>query len=392
MINKTINEIDACCGCGVCSLVCKKNAIFSVEDSKGFTKYMINPSLCINCNACRSVCPLNKSNDRQESDSFYLYMTSDRDIYLKSSSGGVFDASAAYIFTKNKAVCFGVDYDQDMRPRYSCVESYDQIEPFHGSKYISVKSEPEIFERVRSYLLEGYYVLFTGSPCYINALLNYLVYNKINTEKLYTVDFVCHGAGSPSIWNRNIRAIERRTKKKVVDYRFRYKLSQKNHSFHTLVKLSDNTELLDKPFTKIYNNLYFRNTLMQEACYNCPYACKKRVSDISMGDNKGYVYSDQDEIDFTNASLVIVNTSKGKELLEHFKRLGYTKKINIETLIQPHLTTPIVRPTYYDKFWNEYNKFGYLYLAVKYGAYNPLSIYKLYKSGYLCRSLPAEKL
>jgi hypothetical protein len=78
-----------------------------------------------------------------------------------------------------------------------------------------------------------------------------------------------------------------------------------------------------------------------------------------------------------------MNSSKGKEMMEFFGRTGYVKQIDVGTLIQPHLSAPVGKPSYYDKFWKEYRRFGYLFLAAKYASYNPISIYRLKKSGYL---------
>lgn len=388
MNKESINKSDSCCGCGVCSLVCKKNAILFSKDDKGFIRYYIDSSKCINCNACTSVCPLEKKVSNISTESFYLFRSNDENIYKKSSSGGVFDGAARFIFEKGKAVCFGVDYDQDMHPRYSYAESYEKIDGFHGSKYVFANNKPENFGKVQSYLSEGYYVLFTGSPCYVSALMNYLKQHKANIERLYTIDFVCHGAGSPSFWEKHINMIERKTKKRVVGYQFRYKLSNVNsHSFHTKVTFSDNSTVIDKPYTKIYDNLFFKNTLMQDACYSCKYANKSRVSDLSMGDNKGYEYSKSDKVDFTNSSLALVNSKKGEEIMDYLLSIGYIKRISIDTLIQPHLNSPVEKPLYYNKFWKEYKTFGYFFVAMKYGAYNPISIYRLKKRGYLTSSL-----
>ena len=46
---EVFNNKGKCCGCGLCTTVCKKNAIVMKEDSKGFTYPEINEELCIKC-------------------------------------------------------------------------------------------------------------------------------------------------------------------------------------------------------------------------------------------------------------------------------------------------------------------------------------------------------
>ena len=50
---EVFNNKGECCGCGLCTTVCKKNAIVMKEDSKGFIYPEINEELCIQCGIIR---------------------------------------------------------------------------------------------------------------------------------------------------------------------------------------------------------------------------------------------------------------------------------------------------------------------------------------------------
>lgn len=380
---KKINKHDMCCGCGVCSLVCKNDAIVETIDENGFKKYSIDAIKCVNCRSCSAVCPIECKHSHPKTDVFYVYRAKDDEVYLKSSSGGAFDAMARFILEEKKGVCFGVSYNEYMIPTYRYVESYEEINSFHGSKYICATGESKAFSDVMMLLRQGRYVLFSGSPCHISALNNYLGKKGVNKEKLYTMDFVCHGAGSVSFWKKHIALIERKAHRRILNYKFRHKLIPVDHSFHTKVEFEKNYASVDVPFTKIYDNLYFKNVLMQEACYSCGYASKERVSDISVGDNKGYIYSKKDVTNFTNASLLMANSDKGREILDYIKKYGYIMLIDINDLEQPHLSAPVEKPQYYNKFWVQYKIFGYIFVAIRYGSYNPISIWRMKRSGYL---------
>lgn len=47
-----------CCGCGACTAVCPKSAIYMEEDEEGFIYPRIDENNCIKCHMCIKVCPL----------------------------------------------------------------------------------------------------------------------------------------------------------------------------------------------------------------------------------------------------------------------------------------------------------------------------------------------
>lgn len=59
----TIKDKRNCCGCGLCSTVCPKNAIVMKADVEGFYYPAINNALCVNCGKCVKICIMWESED-----------------------------------------------------------------------------------------------------------------------------------------------------------------------------------------------------------------------------------------------------------------------------------------------------------------------------------------
>lgn len=49
-----------CCGCGLCTIICPKNAIQLIEDTEGFLYPEIDKTICIICSRCKDACILKK--------------------------------------------------------------------------------------------------------------------------------------------------------------------------------------------------------------------------------------------------------------------------------------------------------------------------------------------
>lgn len=51
----TSNKED-CCGCGICALLCPRDAITMIQDEEGFFYPIINEIKCIKCEICLKNC------------------------------------------------------------------------------------------------------------------------------------------------------------------------------------------------------------------------------------------------------------------------------------------------------------------------------------------------
>lgn len=55
------------------------------------------------------------------------------------------------------------------------------------------------FTEVKQQLDNGKFVMFTGTPCQVEGLQNYL---RKPYDNLFTIDFVCRAVPSPLVWEK----------------------------------------------------------------------------------------------------------------------------------------------------------------------------------------------
>lgn len=190
-----IRRKEDCCGCTACEQICSRQAITMKYDWKGFTYPIIDTQKCSNCDICRSTCPI--LNDRTERIPNHVYALKNKNLQtrLNSSSGGVFSILAINTIN-NGGIVFGVTFDDKWRAVHSYIDNLDQIHILQGSKYVQ-STLHDTFQQVKKNLERDIPVLFSGTPCQVAGLLNFL---KKKYTNLTTVDFVCHGVPSPFIW------------------------------------------------------------------------------------------------------------------------------------------------------------------------------------------------
>ena len=105
---EVFNNKGECCGCGLCTTVCKKNAIVMKEDSKGFIYPEINEELCIQCGMCTKICSYNSEEIFNTPIESYAALTKNKRVLSKSASGGVFATIAEQFIKSGGWVCGSV--------------------------------------------------------------------------------------------------------------------------------------------------------------------------------------------------------------------------------------------------------------------------------------------
>jgi len=335
-----------CTGCACCSNACNKNAITMKDGLHGFLYPLIDSKLCVNCGLCMDRCPVNNEPIGSSEIAVYAAVVKRDSEREKCSSGGIFTCLAQKIL-KEKGSVFGAIIDENMVVRHIEVRESEGIEKIRGSKYVQ-SSIGDAYKKARNRLNYGAKVLFSGTPCQIAGLKNYL--NK-EYDNLITVDLLCHGVSSPKIFDKYVKSEEQRANSKMTNIIFRSKI----FGWKKLVAIRnfENMKQADWPDTFVPG--FLKNYYLRESCYNCQYANTFRQGDITLGDYWGYYETSPDYIedDDKGISLVIINSHKGEKAFKHIKRdIIYTKRdIDDAKRGNTILSKSTQKPIDYEQFW-----------------------------------------
>lgn len=313
-----------CCGCSSCANKCPKHAIKMQEDEGGFLQPTVDSTICVECGVCEKACPAlaNAPEDVTIHDA-YLVQHKDEVIRRESTSGGAFTAISQAILDNNGLI-YGAIITEDNVVKHASVTTVEGLSKFRNSKYVQSKLS-NTFKEVKKYLNGGIIVCFSGTPCQIAGLKQFI---GKECENLITVDVVCHAIPSPLIFRKYIELTKKRT---PTAHKIVFRDKKRGYSYSTIAwydKYGNNVYRASYELDEWYR-LFLHDKCDRSSCYMCKYQNQPRVSDItiwdcynacdlcpSMDDNKGV----------TN---VIVWTEKGKAIFEQSKK--YLKVIKIDS-------------------------------------------------------------
>ena len=302
-----------CTGCGVCVSVCAFGAILFTQDERGFLVPQVDSGKCQSCGRCERVCPGRVlPPPRDVAKKVYAAWTTNDAERLRATSGGIFRELAVRVLRQGGEV-WGVVLDSDFVARHVCVAAEEDLVPCFGSKYLQSDASAA-YPRIKDSLVAGKRVFFTGTPCQCAAIRNYL---GKDYDSLLTMDFVCHGAPSPGIFQTYVKDyLPRRLKSPVKSYRFRVKERGWGASASE-IQCEDGSIHYASFYSDPYLIAFTQNYVLNEACYTCRHANLNRVSDITVSDYWGYV-SRKYKYRNTNqgVSMLMGNTKKGLAAIE----------------------------------------------------------------------------
>lgn len=324
-----ITNKNHCCGCSACAQICPKQCIAMMPDSEGFCYPKINETICVKCGLCEKVCPMLKSQNMQgQVHAWAAYCKEDK-IRLASSSGGIFSLLAEEILEEG-GVVFGAAFDGQMMVHHVAVESVRDLERLRGSKYLQSRIENS-YADVKAYLAADRKVLFSGTACQIAGLLYFL---GRPYEKLWTVDVLCHGVPTPTLWKNYLSEQNRAFKMPVGQISFRDK-SQGWKKYQVAWKV-EGGEIYRQPASRNpYMRLFLSNICLRPSCYDCHFKGFPRVSDLTLGDCWGVEQHSPEMDDDKGTSVVIVNTEKGNTLREKIAGRCVWKEEKLDVLLPP---------------------------------------------------------
>lgn len=356
-----------CVGCGACKAVCKKDSISLVKNKAGFIKSYIDINKCVNCGLCKKVCPTENTPIKEEPKKIYAFKAKDS-LRKNSTSGGAFAALALRVLNMNGSV-YGASLN-NFKLKTIRITKSKEIALIQGTKYIQ-SNMTNVFEYLENDLKEEKIVLFTGTPCQVAAVKNYVKIKRLNSKKLYLCDIICHGVASVTAFENFIEWLKNKEKEDFNKYYFRNKdISWRGDSASIEIK----NGLKRSKNISAFMNLYYCNYITDEACFNCNFTSKPRVSDITISDFWGIENTAAEFEDKLGVSMVMANTDKGQELFNELK--GKQKEVTLDNAKQPQLKNPTSKPANYEEFWEN---FDIKKALLKYGAIKESLKTKLYK-------------
>lgn len=306
---------EQCTACGACREVCPKHCITFATGTYGELFPEIDQSQCIDCGACKKTCPNNRTFNFVKPEKCYAAWSNDSITRFESASGGV--AAELYKYAlKQGTFSVGVCWNRQRGAFYIPIESEDDINKVRNSKYVFSDTN-SIYSLIKKKLEIGKSVLFIGLPCQIAGLHGFL---KKNYDNLTTVDIICHGVAPAEYLKQHLTTIEKRLghqadtisfrspKYNTYTYTFTFTDNNKKEFYKNTVKSSDNYQLG-----------YHHALIYRENCYQCRYARNERIADITIGDFSGLGRYAECKYDCHNVSCVLVNTSKGANLVDKLR-------------------------------------------------------------------------
>ena len=276
----------------------------------------------------------------------FAYENISNEIRFNSSSGGIFTLLAERVLAK-KGVVFGAAFDDNWNIKHIYTETISGLEQLRKSKYVYCNAA-KCFKQVKTFLDNGRQVLFTGCPCQIAALHNYL---KRGYDNLLCAEVVCHGAPQASAWEMYLDDLLLKlgkTRKDICFIDFRDKTNGwESYSF--TMRFQDGSNFTEPAYSNYFMKLFLSDLIIKEGCFNCPFKQPNSKADITFGDLWGMKHLLPEKYNTGGTSMVIVNTYKGERWLEHVNfiskfTLGQVSRYNPAIVKRP------VKPQAYDTF------------------------------------------
>ena len=360
---KVYNKKSDCCACGTCEIICPVHAITMRPDEYGYLYPYIDNTMCVDCKKCIKHCPM-LHNSTTKVKKVYAAICQEKSIKQKSASGGAFAGIAKAFLEQSGIVCGAAacKIDQSIEVKHTCIQATEELVKLQGSKYVQSDLR-EVLPEIKKNVLNGKQVLFSGTPCQVAALYNYL---GKKYENLTTIDLICHGVPSPIWWKKSIGLLEKQLGGSIIEVSFRD--SEKwmlGHIGH--IGRKGEIEYTEYCRKNSYYDLFLKGEIFRESCYNCPFAKKSRVADLTLGDYWGF----SEEYDSKNIerewnvdlnhglSCILVNTSHGENMINNTPLWLYVSELEKVTKHNAQLCQPSLKGKNRSLLLKIYKIFGY---------------------------------
>lgn len=348
-----LNTLDKkeCSGCTACLHICPKQCISMKQDDEGFLYPVVDKDICINCGLCEKVCPVATPIYKNEKEDVYAAYVKNISQRIQSTSGGIFCVVAEWVIEQG-GIVYGAAFDVNFKLRHIGVDAIQELNKLKGSKYLQ-SDLGNVFSEIKTYLLQGRWVYFTGVGCQVAGLNAFL---RKEYDTLITSDLVCHGVPSQLMFDWHMDYLREKVKGNIISYSFRdckgwgvcetyeYVSQTRGRRIKNLRDYSLSPYLYS--FMWAFNYRY--------SCYDCKFAKVPRQGDITLADYWG-VKKYFRELDASKGvSLILINSKKGEYVWEKIKHKTEFYKSNLENAAEKngnliHATKmPAIRTYCYD--------------------------------------------
>lgn len=309
---------DKCTSCGICEVICPKEAIKLCLNDEGFYQPKVDEKKCISCGICKQTCIKFQIVENTNIDiKVYSAKNKNKDILRKSSSGGVSYELMKKCIEKGYKVA-GVSYDYDKDIAITKIEDdKTNLKHFFGSKYMQSYTVEALKTIIKN--SEEKYAIF-GTPCQIFSLSKYAERRKLRDNFLF-VDLFCHGCPSLNLWKKYLESQKRICN---IDRFDEIEFRSKCHGWHEYgykFYYMDNIKTSNISKNE-FNEIFFDKNVFNRACYECKIRANFNYCDIRLGDFWGKIYDE----DLEGVSAVILSTQRGKELFESIHKNFITEE------------------------------------------------------------------
>ena len=351
----------------MCGDVCPKHCISFKEDTEGFFYPAVDETVCVDCGLCVKKCPALNVCVNERPDMAYSAYASDKIKKDSGSSGGIFAVLASYVIN-NGGVVYGAAFDDSLTLKHTRIADIENLRSLCKSKYLQSDCMGG-YNHVKNDLQAESCVLFVGTPCQCQALLNCVGDNM--RDKLLVVDFVCHGVPNQKLFDENIKWNSKKFGR-VKNLEFRYKGNKVLHP--QTLKLVYEKHGSDKSILRMhYQDPYYfgfqKHITLRPSCYQCQWARPERCSDITLGDFWGVEKAKVGLDSKKGVSCVLLSTKKGSEYFERIrKQLDGLNSLPIDFAVKNNgcLEGPTLMPKNRNPFFADWRNCGYDAVVGKY--------------------------
>lgn len=321
-----------CYGCRACENRCPKKAITMQLNAEGFLMPFVDQTLCVNCGACEKVCPHLSPVENElpfSQRKTVAAFSMDIDNRKLSTSGGIFRPIAEWVLRRSGFVC-GCVWNENLEAEHIVTNKFEDVIRMQGSKYVQSNIN-NCYEKIKKILMDGSWVLFSGTPCQVGGLLSFVG----KRERLITIAVLCSGVPSPLVLKKNIEYIEKKYNGILSNLCFRYKskLGWDVPIIRFEFKNRQPVEVLSH-IDDLYMSAFLQGINKRKACYNCQYKKENVNADFYIGDFWGASNQLIKVSENKGLSVLILNSKRSELLWTSMNHSVHQKEILQDVFIQ----------------------------------------------------------